>query len=393
MSRPLEGIRVLDLGQIYAVPYCTLQMAAMGADIIKIEPPGRGESLRALADPTGVNYSFLMLNANKKSLTLNLKDPRGRAILMRLLERADVIIENFGAGTMESLGLGYDELSEKFPRLIYASAKGYAAGSRYERVGAMDSTIQAACGFINATGYPDGNGVRTPSTFIDMGTGSHITTAVVAALFDRERRGRGQKVEVAMLDVAMPAMTSLLQAALQGRPIKRPGTRHPGVAPTNVYPTADGELLLFCVTEKHWQEVARLAGRADLIDDPRFADHASRVQIVDEVDEVVGAWTLTLTRDALMDILIERGIPAAPVRTVHEIVANPEAAGTGMLLDSHYPLRGAIRVLGSPLRFSSDDRTTGPTPPPMLGADTDAILGEIGIGADERAHLRTAGII
>jgi len=393
MSRPLEGIRVLDLGQIYAVPYCTLQMAAMGADIIKIEPVGRGESLRALADPTGVNYSFLMLNANKKSLTLNLKEPRGRAILLRLLEPADVILENFGSGTMESLGLGYEDLAEKFPRLIYASAKGYAAGSRYERVSAMDSTIQAACGYINATGYPDGHGVRTPSTFIDMGTGSHLTTAVVAALFDRERRGRGQKVEVAMLDVAMPAMTSLLQAVLQGRPIKRPGNRHPGVAPTNVYPTADGELLLFCVTEKHWREVATLAGHQDLIDDPRFADHASRVRIADEVDEVVGSWTRTLTRDALMDILIERGIPAAPVRTVDEIVADPEAAGTGMLLDSHYPLRGAIRVLGSPIRFSSDDRTTAPTPPPMLGADTDAILGEIGIGADERARLRADGII
>jgi len=180
---------------------------------------------------------------------------------------------------------------------------------------------------------------------------------------------------------------------LQGRPIKRPGNRHPGVAPTNVYPTADGELLLFCVTEKHWREVATLAGHQDLIDDPRFADHASRVRIADEVDEVVGSWTRTLTRDALMDILIERGIPAAPVRTVDEIVADPEAAGTGMLLDSHYPLRGAIRVLGSPIRFSSDDRTTAPTPPPMLGADTDAILGEIGIGADERARLRADGII
>lgn len=393
MSRPLEGIRVLDLGQIYAVPYCTMQMAAMGADVVKIEPVGRGESLRGLADPTGVNYAFLMLNANKKSVTLNLKDPRGRGILLRMLERADVLVENFGGGTMESLGLGYAELGEKFPRLIYASAKGYAQGSRYERLGAMDSSIQAACGFISVTGYPDGNGVRTPSTFIDMGTGSHLTTAIVAALFERERRGRGQKVEVAMFDVALPAMTALLQSALQGRPVKRPGNRHPGVAPTNVYPAADGEVLIFCVTEKHWREVAVLAGRGDLVGDPRFADHASRVRIADEVDSIVGAWSRSLTRDALMDILIERGVPAAPVRTVEEIIGDPDLIRTGMLIESRYPLRGAIRVLGSPLRFSNDDRSSPPTPPPMLGADTDAALGEIGMRPDELEKLRAEGVI
>src|SRR5689334_16931413 len=174
MTLPLEGIRVIDLGQIFAAPYCTMQLGYMGAEIIKIEPPG-GELLRRPdQSPGGVSYAFLMLSANKKSVTLNLKHARGREIVIRLLQDADVLVENYSSGVMEGLGLGYQELSERYPRLIYASGKGYASDGPWAKMGAMDSTIQASCGFISVTGFDDGPGTRTPTTFIDMGTGSHL---------------------------------------------------------------------------------------------------------------------------------------------------------------------------------------------------------------------------
>jgi formyl-CoA transferase len=170
MRLPLDGIRVIDLGQIFAVPYCTLQLAYLGADVIKIEPPSSGEHLRRPdSSPGGVNYSFLMLNPNKKSVTLNLKHAGGRDLLLKLLESADVLTENYSAGVMASLSLGYDLLRERFPRLIFASVKGYGADGPWARLGAMDSTLQAACGLISVTGFPDGPGVRSPATFIDMG--------------------------------------------------------------------------------------------------------------------------------------------------------------------------------------------------------------------------------
>ncbi len=265
MSLPLEGIRVIDLGQIYAVPYCTLQLAYMGADVIKVEPPGAGEFLRRPeVSRGGVGYSFLMLNANKRSVTLNLKDARGRDILLRLLESADVLAENYLGGVMESLGLGYEQLAPRFPRLIYASGKGYGLGSRWERLGAMDVTVQASSGFISVTGFADREGVKTPTTFIDMGTGSHLVSAILAALIQRGRTGRGQRVEVAMLDVCVPAMTTLIAQVLDGRRFHRMGNRHWGAVPCNVYPAADGgELMIFCLTEEHWQSCAKLMGRED----------------------------------------------------------------------------------------------------------------------------------
>ncbi|HEY6394833.1 MAG TPA: CoA transferase, partial [Candidatus Binataceae bacterium] len=342
MTLPLDGIRVVDLGQVYAAPYCTLQMAAMGAEIIKIEPPETGEVLRRPdASPGGVNYSFLMLNANKKSVTINLKERRGQELVLKLLENADVLVENYLHGVMESFGLGYEQIAPRFPRLIYASGKGYGSNSRWARLGSMDNTIQASSGFISITGFPD-RGVKTSATFIDMGTGSHLVSGILAALIHRGKTGKGQKVEVAMLDVAIPALTSVVAPVLQGQKFKRLGNRHWGACPTNVYPACDGEILIFCLTETHWRTVAQLMHREDLLADPRYRSHGTRLRIADEVDGFIADWTREQSRDGMVEKLIEVGVPCAPVRTVEEVVADPETAMRGMLLDSEYPTRGAI---------------------------------------------------
>jgi crotonobetainyl-CoA:carnitine CoA-transferase CaiB-like acyl-CoA transferase len=395
MSLPLEGIRVIDLGQIFAAPYCTLQLAQMGAEIIKIEPPGAGENLRrAESSPGGVGYSFLMLNAGKRSVTLNLKHPRGREILLALLERADVLVENYSAGVMESFGLGYEDLRGRFPRLVYASAKGYATDGPWARLAAMDSTVQASSGMISVTGYADRSGVRSQATLIDMGTGSHLATGILAALMQRERSGCGQKVEVAMLDVCVPALTGPISDHLQGKKIERLGNRHRNACPSDIYPAADGQMLIFCLTDAHWRTLARLMDRSDLLDDSRLKTHALRLAKVDEVDRAVAGWTRGKRRDEILAMLIDAGVPCAPVRAIEEVTADPEVARRGMLLESEFPARGAIKVVGSPVKLSESPQPLHPRMrPPVLGEHTAEVLASIGIEASELEQLRAAGVI
>jgi len=393
MSLPLEGIRVIDFGQIYAAPYCTLQLAAMGAEIIKIEPPKTGEMLRLPNLPGGANYSFLMLNPNKKSVTLNLKHPDAREIVFKLLEGADVIVENYLDGVMESFGLGYDTIAARFPRIIYASGKGYGAGSRFAKLGSMDNTIQASSGFISVTGFPD-HGVKTSATFIDMGTGSHLVSGILAALIHRGKTGKGQKVEVAMLDVAIPALTSILAPVLQGRKFKRLGNRHWGVCPTNIYPASDGEVLIMVLTEAHWRVFAKLMGHDELLTNPEYKDHGVRMNHADELDELIVAWTRPQRRDDIIRIVMEAGIPCAPVREVDEVVADPEVAARGTLIDSTFPKRGDVRVVGSPIKMSAITREETPQQrPPDLGEHTEEVLASIGISRERIAQLRAEGAI
>jgi CoA:oxalate CoA-transferase len=394
MTLPLDNIRVIDLGQVYAAPYCTLQLAAMGADIIKIEPPITGEVLRRPElPPGGAGYSFLMLNANKRSVTINLKNPRGQEILLKLLEDADVLVENYLDGVMESFGLGYDQIAPRFPRLIYASGRGYGSGSRYAKLGSMDNTIQASSGFISITGFPD-QPVKTSATFIDMGTGSHLTSGILAALIHRGKTGRGQHVEVAMLDVAISALTSAVAPALQGMKFKRLGNRHWGACPTNIYPASDGEILIFCLTEAHWRTLAKLMRREELIADPRCKNHGARLKIADELDSIVADWTRPQARDTIVQTLIEHGIPCAPVRNIEEVVADPEVAERRMLIDSDYPNRGAIKVAGTPIKLSdAPDSSRSTQRPPQLGEHNAEVLAAIGIGADELESLKRDGVI
>jgi crotonobetainyl-CoA:carnitine CoA-transferase CaiB-like acyl-CoA transferase len=395
MILPLEGIRVIDLGQIFAAPYCTLQLGYMGAEIIKIEPPRGGEMLRRPEQsPGGVNYAFLMLNVNKKSVTLNLRHVRGREILMRLLEDADVLVENYSGGVMENLGLGYDQVCGRFPRLVYASAKGYGSDGPWAKLGAMDSTIQAASGFISVTGFPDGPGTRTPTTFIDMGTGSHLVSGILAALIQRGRSGRGQKVEVAMMDMALPSISGLIANELEGKPYIRMGNRHRAACPSNVYETADGEILIFCVSESHWHAVVHLMHREELLRSVRYKDHAARFALVDEVDGIVSEWTRAHRRDELVKMLLEHHVPCAPVRSIREVVKDPETRRRGMLLDSEFPTRGAISVIGSPIKLSEGDYSRAPlNPPPALGQHTAEILSSVGIGAEELERLSADGVV
>jgi len=394
MSLPLEGYRVIELAQIYAGPYCGLQLAHFGAEVIKIEPPGSGELLRNRPPAKhGTNYGFLMLNTGKKSVSLNLKDPRGREILFRMLVDSDVLLENYAPGALERLGLGYDDLASRFPRLVFASSKGYGHDSRFAQLGAMDFTIQAASGIISMTGYADRPGVRVTAALIDTSTGMHLAAGILAALLERERTGRGRKVEVAMLDVCMPAINGAIGVVQDGFKVRRLGNRHPTTCPCNTYPCADGEIWIYCLTEANWNQLARLMNREELISHPDYKDHRSRFKLVDQIDAMVGEWSSLRKRDDLVTLLLANQIPCAPVREIEEVAADPELSERQVVRDGTIGDHDDIKVLGSAIRMSGLRGDEIAPHVPDLGEHTAEVLQRLGISADEVETLRRDGVV
>jgi CoA:oxalate CoA-transferase len=303
-----------------------------------------------------------------------------------------VLIENYAPGALERLGLGYDKLAVRFPRLIYASCKGYGSDSRWAQLGAMDFTVQAASGIIDMTGYADRPGVRATAALIDTSTGMHLAAGILAKLIERGRTGIGGRIEVAMLDVCIPAVNGMILAAMEGRILPRLGNRHPAACPSNTYQAADGQILIYCLTEDHWRRLAPLMGRADLLEDKRYQDHLSRYAIIEEVDGIVGTWTAHRTREELVETLIANGIPCAPVRPIAEVAADPELAQRGLVRDGEFDGQ-PIKVLGSAIKLSGLGFDEGPTKVSQLGQDTSEVLRGLGVGESELELLRRDGVI
>lgn len=376
---PLEGIQVLDLTQIYNGPYATFLMATGGASVVKVEPPG-GEPLRRRGVVGGAALPFAMLNACKEFITLDLKSDDGRAALLELVARADVIVENFAPGTMERLGLGYDRLIEHNPSLIYASSSGFGSDGPYARYPAMDLTVQAIAGVMEVTGYPDRPPVKAGPALCDFFAGVHLYGAIVSALLERERTGVARRVEVAMQDAVYPSLSSSLGLHWGGCGEDIPartGNRHAGLAeaPYNVYPASDGYVAIICTTDRHWHALAELMGKGELVSQAGFSSLKERVENIDEVDALVAEWTSRRTKQEAFDALMAARVPGAPVRNLDEVVADPNMHARGALQWQDHPEIGRIVVPHSPLRYiGSDLRPLEPSR--GLGADTEAILRE-----------------
>ena len=375
-----DGVRVIELGQIYNGSYCGLLLAQLGADVIKVEPPG-GEPLRFRSQDAVESHEFVMLNSNKRSVVLDLKTDAGHQALLDMVETADVLIENFAPGTMERLGLSPARLLEHNPRLIVASGKGYGSSGPYAHMSAMDITVQAMSGAAAATGEPDGPPTKAGATFVDFSGGIHLFGAISAALFQRERTGRGQIVEVSMHDTIYPMLASSLGALHNdpGRELpERTGNRHSGmaVAPYNIYPASDGWLAIICISERHWRGVATALGRSELIDDPRFRTHRDRVANIDAVDDEVASCTKRRTRDDLVRDLQAAGVPCAPVKSIREVDTDAHLIERGMIRYVEHPVRGRVPVPGCPLKLG--DSPVGPLRAAApLGQSTDTVLAEL----------------
>lgn len=394
--RPLEGVVVIDLSHIYNGPYATFLMAMAGAEVIKVEPHG-GEHLRIRAGLGGAALPFAMLNGNKRSVTLNLKEERGRELLLDMVRKADVLVENFAAGVTERLGIGPEVLQAANPRLIYASSTGYGRSGPYRDYQAMDITVQAMCGVMSVTGFPDMPPVKAGAALCDFFAGIHLYGGVMTALYEREKTGKGRLVEVSMQESVYASLASNLGMyhGSGGKAPPRTGNRHGGLAecPYNVYPAKDGHVAIIGNTNRHFQSLLTAMGREDLRDDPRFGSLKARVAHMDVVDSMISAWTVQHARRELFDILLKHRVPSAPVRDLVEVINDPHMHQRGSLQWIDHPEYGRIVVQHSPMRFSGAPLTKL-TPSAPLGTDNARIYGQwLGLSAEEVDQLAADEVI
>jgi CoA:oxalate CoA-transferase len=393
---PLAGITVLDLSHVYNGPYATFLMAMAGAQVIKIEPL-TGEHLRSRGDMGGAALPFAMLNSNKKPVTLNLKDERGRQLLREMVARADVLVENFAPGVMDRLGLGASELHKINPRLIYGSSSGYGKDGPYRDYPAMDLVMQAMSGVINSTGYPDQPPVKAGAAICDFMAGIHLYGAIMTALYERERTGRGRVVEVSMQDATYASLASnlgMLHARGEAAP-QRTGNRHGGlgISPYNVYATSDGYVVLNAPGDHHFRAILDVMGQGDLKSDPRFLTRVSRVEHFDAVDVLIEAWTRTLSKDEVAKRMLAAKVPCAPVRNLTEVMHDENMHARGSLQWIDHPELGRVVLSNSPLVFEGTPRR--PLEPSLpLGASNDEIVGGwLGHSDAEVAAFKAEGVI
>ncbi len=399
----LAGVSVLDLTHFEAGTAATETLAWLGADVIKVENPKGGDHGRAAStDRPGVDsYYFMMLNANKRSITCNLKSERGREMLLKMAAKADVFIENFAPGTIERLGLGYEILRQINERLIYAQIKGFAPGSPYENFLSFDMIGQATGGVMSITGEPDGRPIKPGVTLGDTGTGLHCAIGILAALHQRRATGQGQLVQVAMQD-AMVNFCRVTYAA-QGHTRKAVARRGNQVvlgttAPSNVYRCQGGGPNDYCyiyatrANNSHWERLLKVIGREDLLDDPRFNSPQARADHIDEVDAVIEPWVAARPKREVMETLGKAGVPAGAVLDTLELSQDPDMREREIFVTVQHPDRGAVTLPGWPVKMTASHVPVAAAP--LLGADNEEVYGAwLSYSPEDLAELRQEGVV
>jgi crotonobetainyl-CoA:carnitine CoA-transferase CaiB-like acyl-CoA transferase len=369
-------------------------LALGGADVIKVEEPG-GEPSRRGGGSVGTTVPLAMLNSNKRDITLNLKHEQGRELLLALVRQADVVIENFAAGTMDELGIGPERLLDVNPRLVYGAATGYGIDGPDRDQLALDITIQAHAGVMSVTGFPGQPPVKAGVAFIDFLGGTHLYGAVVTALFERERTGLGRVVDVAMIDTVYPTLASNLSGWYRDGVAPATGNGHGGgaVCPYNVYPTSDGYLAIIVVSEQQWRNFCGAMERPDLAEDERFRNNGRRYHHVEELDAIIGKWTATMPRAEVVARLHRAKVPVAAVRGVEEMVEDRHLHERGALAQIHHPQLGDLVVPHSPLRYRGSP-LAALEPSPALGQHNAEVYGGLlGLSTAEVDQLRASGVI
>lgn len=393
---PLSGVTVIDLSHVYNGPYATFLMALAGATVIKVEPFD-GEHLRSRGDMGGAALPFAMLNSNKQPVTLNLKTEQGRELLREMVARADILVENFAPGVTDRLGIGAEALHKINPRLIYGSSSGYGKSGPYRDYPAMDLVMQAMCGVINSTGYADQPPVKSGAAICDFMAGIHLYGAIMTALYERERTGKGRVVEVSMQDATYASLASNL-GMLHARGAEAPartGNRHGGlgISPYNVYRTNDGYVVLNAPGDHHFRSILEVMGRSDLKDDPRFMTRGSRVVNFAAVDELIEGWTQTQSKADVAQRMLAAKVPCAPVRDLNEVMHDENMHVRGSLQWIDHPDLGRVVLPHSPLIFEGTERRPI-VPSRPLGASNQDVFGKwLGHTDAELATFVQEGVI
>jgi len=407
MAGPLAGVRVLDLSRVLAGPWAGQNLADLGAEVIKIERPGVGDDSRAFGPPwvkdaqgrdTKDSAYFTSANRGKKSLTVNLSQPQGQALVRELAAKSDVLLENYKFGDLHRYGLGYDDLKAINPRLIYCSVTGFGQTGPYRERPGYDFMIQGMGGMMSVTGEPDGapggGPQRAGVPIADIITGMYASIAICAALAHRALSGAGQHLDLALLDsqIALLAYQNTNYFAT-GKPPRRIGNLHPNIVPYQPFQASDGEVILACGNDNLYRKFCQAAGCPELAADPRFATNGKRVENRTELTRLLGEIFARRTKKEWVDLLDRAGVPNGPINDLAQVFAEPQVKARGVKIDVEHPVAGRLPMVASPMRFSATP-LEHKTPPPLLGEHTEEILrGVLGKTPEEVARLRAERVV
>jgi formyl-CoA transferase len=396
MAGALDGIRVLDLSRVLAGPYCTMTLGDLGAEVIKIEQPGTGDDTRRWGPPWvgGESAYYLCANRNKKSVTLNLKDERARNILRELARQSDIVVENFKVGALDRMGIGYAAMSTTNPKLIWCSITGYGQDGPYADHAGYDFVAQGESGLMSITGEVDGEPMKVGVAVVDITTALFASNAILAALHARERTGRGQRIDAALMSSAVAWLANVGSSYLvSGEMPQRYGNAHATIVPYQTFKARDQWIIVGVGNDRQFQSLCALIGSPELASDERFATNPRRVANRDELIALLAEIFVTEDGAIWLAGMTEAGIPCGPINTVDQVFEHPQIQHRNMVVEVPHPTAGSVRVVGPPV-IMSDTPAQVRSHPPLLGEQTDEILrGRIGLSNDEIARLRSDGAI
>ena len=390
MKMPLEDVTVLDLSHALAGPHCSTMLADFGARVIKLETPGSGDIARAWGSPLpgGENSYFVGLHRNKKGIAIDLKSAEGKELFFRLVEKADVVLENFRPGALEKLGLGYEQARVRNPGIIYCSVSGFGQDGPYRERAALDLILQAESGMISVTGEEGGHGVRCGVSIADLTAGMYAGFGIVMALRVKDKTGEGQRIDVSMLEGQMSLLNVMISGYLADGEMPKPmGTAYKALLPYQTFRTQTRDLALAVGSEKLWKIFCPAIGRPDLTDDPRFRTNRERSQNRAALIAILQEVFLTRSFEAWEAVLLEVGVPVGAINTIDQLVEHPQVKARGSIVDMAHPRAGPVRVVGVPVRLSATPGAVR-TPSPRLGEHTaETLRSVLGLGEDEVARL------
>lgn len=394
-SGPLAGLRVLDFTRVLAGPAASLALADLGAEVIKVEPPGSGDETRTFPPiRDGESHYFLSVNRGKRSIVIDLKSADGVQLAKDLAAKCDIVIENYRPGVMDRLGLGYDALSAINPGLIYCAISGFGMTGPLRDRPSFDIVLQAMSGALSMNGEPDGLPTKMGIPLGDLVGGINGPIAILAALHERGRTGRGRLIDISLMDGMLGLLGYIAQLAFfTGEDPVRQGSQHANLVPYGIFPASDGSIVIACLTNSFWARICTALGFPELADDPRFDSLEKRRDARDDVNARIAAVTSTRSVEDIVALCIEHQIPHAPILGVRDALFQPQAQARGMVVDVDHAALGTIPIVNRPFRFP-DAEMPAPTPPPVLGQHTEAILSDVlGLSPERIDALRKGGTV